>query len=263
MLLAIDIGNSNTVIGVFQGKKLSSFFRISSQANKTPDEVFLTLKNLLSEKLLKNIKAGIICSVVPPLTTVYLEMLQKYLRIKPVTVDSNLPLGIKILYTDPAQVGADRLANAVAAWKLYGGPTIVVDLGTATTFDVISAKGEYVGGAICPGIETSAVDLFRRAAQLFKVKLDKPKKVIGKTTEESLRSGIIFGTASQIDGMVEKIEKELGKKCKVIATGGLAPLVFGLSKKIQKMNLSLTLEGLRLIYEKCVTPRFTRGVRPM
>ena len=250
MLLAIDIGNSNTVIGCFQGKKLSNFFRISSHPNQTPDEVYLILKNLLSEKSSKKIKSGIICSVVPSLTTAYLEMFSHNLKIKPLLVNSDLPLGIKILYTDPAQVGADRLANAVAAWKLYGGPTIVVDLGTATTFDVISDKGEYVGGAICPGIETSAVDLFRRAAQLFKVKLVKPKRVIGKTTEESLRSGIIFGTASQIDGMVEKIEKELGKKCKVIATGGLAPLVFGLSKKIQKMNLSLTLEGLRLIHEK-------------
>src|SRR5574341_231208 len=250
MLLAIDIGNSNTVIGCFQGKKLANFFRISSQANQTPDEVYLISKNLLSEKSLKKIKAGIICSVVPSLTTVYLEMLQKYLKIRPVVVNSDLPLGIKILYVDPGQVGADRLANAVAAWKLYGGPTIVVDLGTATTFDVISAKGEYVGGAICPGIETSAVDLFRRAAQLFKVKLVKHKRVIGKTTEESLRSGIIFGAVGQIDGMVEKIEKELGKKCKAIATGGLAPLVFGLSKKIQKINLSLTLEGLRLIYER-------------
>jgi len=250
MLLAIDIGNSNTVIGCFQGKKLTNFFRISSHPSQTPDEVYLILKNLLSEKSFKKIKAGIICSVVPSLTTAYLEMFSHNLKIKPLLVSSDLPLGIKILYTDPTQVGADRLANAVAAWKLYGGPTIVVDLGTATTFDVISAKGEYVGGAICPGIETSAVDLFRRAAQLFKVKLVKPKRVIGKTTEESLRSGIIFGSASQIDGMVEKIEKELGKKCKVIATGGLAPLVFGLSKKIQKMNLSLTLEGLRLIYEK-------------
>jgi len=254
MLLAVDIGNTNTVIGCFQGKKLSNFFRISSLSNQTPDEVYLTLKNLFSETSFKKIKDGIICSVVPSLTTIYLEALKKYLYLKPVIVNSDLPLGIKILYTDPAQVGADRLANAVAAWKLYGGPTIVVDLGTATTFDIISAKGEYAGGAICPGIETSAVDLFRRAAQLFKVKLVKPKKVIGKTTEESLRSGIIFGTASQIDGMVEKIEKELGKKCRVIATGGLAPLVFGLSKKIQKMNLSLTLEGLRLIYEK-VQPR--------
>jgi len=251
MLLAIDIGNSNTVIGCFQGKKLSNFFRISSHPHQTPDEVYLILKNLLSEKSSKKIKSGIICSVVPSLTTAYLEMFSHNLKIKPLLVNSDLPLGIKILYTDPAQVGADRLANAVAAWKLYGGPTIVVDLGTATTFDVISDKGEYVGGAICPGIETSAVDLFRRAAQLFKVKLVKPKRVIGKTTEESLRSGIIFGTASQIDGMVEKIEKELGKKCKVIATGGLAPLVFGLSKKMNKMNLSLTLEGLRLIYEKC------------
>lgn len=250
MLLAIDIGNSNTVIGCFQGKKLSNFFRISSHPNQTPDEVYLILKNLLSEKSFKKIQAGIICSVVPSLTTAYLEMFSHNLKIKPLLVSSDLPLGIKILYTDPAQVGADRLANAVAAWKLYGGPTIVVDLGTATTFDLISAKGEYVGGAICPGIETSAVDLFRRAAQLFKVKLVKPKRVIGKTTEESLRSGIIFGSASQIDGMVEKIEKELGKKCNVIATGGLAPLVFGLSKKMNKMNLSLTLEGLRLIYEK-------------
>ena len=251
MLLAIDIGNSNTVIGCFQEEKLSDFFRISSHPHQTPDEVYLILKNLLSEKSFKKIKAGIICSVVPSLTTAYLEMFSHNLKIKPLLVNSDLLLGIKILYTDPTQVGADRLANAVAAWKLYGGPTIVVDLGTATTFDVISAKGEYVGGAICPGIETSAVDLFRRAAQLFKVKLVKPKRVIGKTTEESLRSGIIFGSASQIDGMVEKIEKELEKKCKVIATGGLAPLVFGLSKKIQKMNLSLTLEGLRLIYEKC------------
>jgi type III pantothenate kinase len=181
-------------------------------------------------------------------------MSEKFLKIVPHLVHWDLPLGIKILYDDPSQVGADRIANAVAAYQIYGGPTIIVDLGTATTFDVISEKGEYLGGAIAPGIETSSQNLFKRAAQLFKVSLKKPHRAIGKDTEESLRSGIIFGSVGQIDGIVNRIKQELRnkhnimKKPKVIATGGLADLIARESKTIQKVEPTLTLEGLRRIY---------------
>lgn len=258
-LLAIDIGNTHTVIGVFERNRLVKYFRLASNHALTVDECGLLIRQLLANKSgarpprigALEFSGIVIASVVPPLTSVYEEMATRYSGIEPLIVSADLPLGVKIKYTDPHQVGADRLANAVAAFDLFGGPTIVVDLGTATTFDVISKKGEYLGGAIAPGIETSAADLFRRAAQLFKVKLERPRDVIGKTTEESLRAGIIFGTVGQIDFIVRKIETELGQKARVIATGGLAGLVAKDSKTIQKIHPTLTLEGLRIIFERC------------
>jgi type III pantothenate kinase len=258
MLLAIDIGNTHTVLGMYDGKKLSAgstgkeYFRVASNHSFTVDECGILLKQLFEEY--NKIKDVIICSVVPPLTPIYEEMSKKFLKVNPIVVSSDLPLGIKILYDDPKTVGADRLANAVATYEIYGGPAIVVDLGTATTFDVISEKGEYLGGAIAPGIETSSLNLFQKASQLFKVSLEKPKKAIGTNTEESLRSGIIFGAVGQIDEIVNRIKKELSenfqspKKPKVIATGGLANLVAKESKTIEEINPTLTLEGLRRIY---------------
>ncbi|MGB8658665.1 MAG: type III pantothenate kinase [Candidatus Zixiibacteriota bacterium] len=252
MLLAIDIGNTHTVLGIYDRNKLKEHFRVTSNHALTADECGVLLKQLFPNY--RRVKRVIICSVVPPLTPVYEEMSKRFLGVDPVVVSSNLPLGIRISYHDPSQVGADRLANAVAGYQIYGGPVIIVDLGTATTFDVISEKGEYLGGAIAPGIETSSANLFHRAAQLFKVSLRRPKKAIGKNTEESLRSGIIFGSVGQIDGIVNRIKDELRKEFKitkkprVIATGGLASLIAKESKTIEKVDPVLTLEGLRRIY---------------
>jgi type III pantothenate kinase len=252
MLLAIDIGNTHTVLGVFKKEKLTDHFRVTADHALTVDECGILVRQLFPD--FRKIRNLIICSVVPPLTPVYQEMSKKFLRIDPVLVHIDLPLGIKILYDDPSQVGADRIANAVATYQIYGGPAIIVDLGTATTFDVISRQGEYLGGAIAPGVETSSVNLFRRAAQLFKVSLAKPRKAIGTNTEESMRSGIIFGSVGQIDGIVSRIKEELRKehkikeKPKVIATGGLAGLIAKESKTIERVEPTLTLEGLRRIF---------------
>jgi type III pantothenate kinase len=254
MLLAIDIGNTHTVLGIFRKEKLIHHFRITSNHALTVDECGMIVKQLFPDY--KKLKDVIICSVVPPLTPVYQEMSRKFLKLDPLLVRWDLPLGIKVLYEEPSQVGADRIANAVAAFQLYGGPAIVVDLGTATTFDVISDRGEYLGGAIAPGLETSSMNLFHRAAQLFKISLEKPKNAIGTSTQESLRSGIFFGAVAQIDGIVERIREELKRryrikgKPKVIATGGLAGLVSKESKTIQKVHPTLTLEGLKIIYER-------------
>jgi len=252
MLLAIDIGNTHTVLGIYSKDKLKEYFRVASNHALTVDECGLLVKQLFPGY--RKIRNVVICSVVPPLTPIYQEMSKKLLKTDPLLVHSNLPLGIKILYDDPSKVGADRIANAVAGYQIYGGPIIIVDLGTATTFDVISEKGEYLGGAIAPGIETSSMNLFQRAAQLFKVSLKRPPKVIGKNTEDSLRSGIIFGSVGQIDGIVNRIKEELrkghkiSKKPKVVATGGLAELIALESNTIQKVDPTLTLEGLCRIF---------------
>ncbi len=249
MLLAIDIGNTTTVLGLFQNGKLTSFYRVTSKQSLTEDEAGLQVRQLFGQESLEKLKGVVICSVVPSLTSTFQQMSQKYLQIKPIIVNAGLKIGLKIKYKDPSQVGADRIANAIATKRLYKLPCIIVDLGTATTFDVISGKGDYLGGVIAPGIETSSSELFRRTAQLFNVKLEKPTRAVGKTTQESLQSGIILGAAGQIDFIVNQIEKEVGKKCRVIATGGYAPLVWQVSKKIRKIDLSLTLEGLYYIYE--------------
>jgi type III pantothenate kinase len=248
MLLALDIGNTSTVLGIFDKGNLKGFYRVSSRTSLTEDEAGALLKQLFGYETLKQIKGIIICSVVPSLTSTYQETSRKYLQQKPLLVSSNLKLGMRIRYKDPSQVGADRIANAIAAKKLYRLPAIIVDLGTATTFDVISARGEYLGGAIAPGIETSSADLFKRGAQLFKVGLEKPPRAIGRTTQESLQSGIILGAAGQIDFLVREIQKEVGKKCTVAATGGCASLVWKVSKTIHRIDLSLTLKGLYYIY---------------
>jgi len=249
MLLAIDIGNTNTVVGIFEGKKLTDFFRLSTRHSLTVDECGLLADQLLCGRK-KKIKGIVICSVVPFLTPVYREMSQKHLKIEPVIVGPQLPLGMKILYDDPAQVGADRLANAVAAYQIYGGPVIVVDLGTAITFDVVSERGEYLGGAISPGLESSMNSLLHRAAQLSKIDFRKPKDVIGKSTEESLRSGFFYGTLGQIDELVKRISRKIRGRVKVIATGGLAELIASESKTIGKIDLTLTLKGLNIIYNR-------------
>lgn len=255
MLICIDIGNTNTVIGIFIKNILRNYYRVFSNHFLTVDECGILIRQLVGEIKTEKIEGVIIASVVPALTSVYREMSQKYLNSEPVIVSSKLPLGIKILYDDPQQVGADRIANAIAAFELYGGPVIVVDLGTATTFDVVSEKGEYLGGAISPGIETSSANLFQRTALLSRVELKKPDKVIGTNTQDSLKSGIIYGAVGQIDEIVRRIEKELDKKTKVIATGGLADLISRESTTIKKLDLTLTLKGLKIIFYRIKKPK--------
>jgi len=250
MLICIDIGNTNTAVGIFIKNLLRNYYRVSSNHFLTADECGILIKQLIGEIKTDKIEGVIIASVVPALTSVYQEMSKKYLHSDPVIVSSKLSLGIKILYENPEQVGADRIANAIAAFELYGGPIIVVDLGTATTFDVVSKKGEYLGGVISPGIETSSANLFKKAAMLPKVELKKPKKVIGTNTQESLKSGIIFGAVGQIDEIVSRIEKELRQKVKVVATGGLAELISTESKTIKRVDPTLTLQGLKIIYDR-------------
>jgi len=251
MLLVIDIGNTNIVIGIYKGKKLLHHWRVSSRQSFTVDECFLLLNQILKEKdfKLEKINSGIIASVVPPLTLPFEQMFKEHFGFAPLLLSPKLETGLKILYRDPSQVGADRIANAVAALTIYGGPIIVVDLGTATTFDVVTKEGEYLGGVIAPGVETSAEELFKRTAKLPRVELKQVKKVIGQNTEESIKSGIFYGTIGQIDEIVRRIKKEIGREAKVIATGGMAAFIFPSSQTIEKLDPLLTLEGLRIIYE--------------
>lgn len=252
MLLAIDVGNTQTVFGIFKGKDLKCFFRISTDKDKTADECTVMIADLLSLKdlTLKDIIAIIISSVVPTSTSSFSKMARDNLKITPLIVGPGIKTGVPILYDNPHEVGADRIANAVAGYSIYGGPAIVVDFGTATTFDVISQKGEYLGGVITPGIEISADALFNTAAKLAKVDIIKPPSVIGKNTAESLQSGIFWGYAGQVDGLVTRLKEELKEKTVVIATGGLAELLVPECKTIDKLDPLLTLKGLQIIYEK-------------
>ncbi len=252
LLLALDIGNTTTTVGLFRGSRLVNSDRFGSRLELGVDECTEMLFGFLQRKLPKipSIERVVISSVVPRLTTVYTTVIETKFGVKPLLVSANLPVGLKISYRKPEQLGADRLANAVAGFHLYGGPVVVVDLGTATKFEVVTKKGEYLGGAIGPGVETAALELVRKTALLPKVVLKKPKKAIGRSTEEALQAGILLGAAGGIDRMVAEIEKELGAKVKVIATGGLAKTVAGLSKRIGKVDLDLTLQGLRIIAER-------------
>jgi len=252
MLLTIDIGNTHTVLGVFEGSILRRHWRLSSSVARTEDECWILVCTFCQwgNLPLEAIEGVVISSVVPNLTPAYEKMSHNYLQRSPLLVSSDLDLGIRILYEDPRAVGADRLCNAVAGFQKYGGPLIVVDFGTATTFDVITREGDYLGGVIAPGIETSAMDLFRRAARLPRVELRFPRRVIGHTTETSMQSGIMFGALKQVEGLVELIAAELEERPVVIATGGLAPLISQRCPVIQHLEPYLTLEGMRLIYER-------------
>jgi type III pantothenate kinase len=261
MILAIDIGNTSTMIGMFSGKKLLNFFHIASKSPKeyggmiAVDEIGIMVNQLMRfhDKTDEPVRGVALCSVVPDLTPVFCEMAVKYYNVKAWVLDHTADLGMKILYDDPRQVGADRLANALAVKRLYGSPAVVVDLGTATTFDVINADGDYVGGVIAPGVLTSATELFRKAAQLFTVQIEKPEKFIGKTTADSMKSGIFYGSLGLIDYLVSQIISEMGEKdVKVIATGGYAEKFAPFSKFIQKVDPTLTLQGIMMAYERNV-----------
>lgn len=256
MLLAIDIGNTHTVLGFFQKAKLVADYRITSSSQRTEDELWLNVQSFHSQikQPPEEIHGVVIASVVPLLTDVYRLMTEKYFKTQPVIISSCLDLGITILYDDPTKVGADRLCNAVAAYKKFGGPAIVIDFGTATTYDVISKKGEYLGGVIAPGLETSSADLHRKTAQLPRIELQFPESVIGTTTLKSMQSGILYGAVDAAEGMVGRIKQIVGKHANVIATGGYARTIAKMSSEIRYIEPSLVLEGARLIYE-----RFTRS----
>ena len=250
MLLGIDVGNTQTAIGVFKDDNLTCHWHISTSRDETPDELAVVLSNLLNlaDFSLKDISAVIVSSVVPHCTAALTEMVEKNLRIRPMIVGPGIKTGMPIFYDNPHEVGADRIVNGVAAFRKYGGPAIVVDFGTATTFDVVSTKGEYLGGAIAPGVGISAEALFTVAAKLSRVDLVKPAAVIGKNTETSVQSGLIFGFAGLVDAIVEQMMKEIEGDPRVIATGGLAPLIVPACKKVQEVDLLLTLFGLKIIY---------------
>ncbi|MCH8157581.1 MAG: type III pantothenate kinase [Nitrospinae bacterium] len=252
MLLAIDVGNSNNVIGLFSGDKLLTHWRIRTEWARTPDEYWVLIKEfiLLNDVATETIDDIIIACVVPPLVPILQEMGRKYFSCEPLIVGPGIKTGISILYNNPAEVGADRIVNSVAAFEKYGGPLIVVDFGTATTFDVISSKGEYLGGAIFPGVQLSMEALFKNAAKLPRVELAVPEHVIGKSTVESIHSGAINGFVSMIDGMVSKIQAELGQKTYVVATGGIVEPIASRASSIDIIDPLLTLEGLRIIYKR-------------
>ena len=252
MLLAVDIGNTNTVVGVFDGATLVGHFRVASAHNLTSDEAGLFLTGLLERMKVapESIDSVVIASVVPQLTPVYINTSQRYFNREPVIVSVRIKLPVRVEIDQPEQVGADRLANGVAAYHKYGGPVIVVDFGTATNFDVVNETGAYIGGVILPGPETSLTELARKAARLFEVRIEPPERAIGKSTAGALKSGLFYGTIGQVDYLVEKIVEEAGfKKTTVVATGGLAGRFEGYSRFITVTDPTLTLEGLRLIGE--------------
>lgn len=251
MLLAIDIGNTNIVLGVYRGEELLARWRIGSDIRKMPDEYAMLLISLVGQEGLSlvDLKAAIVASVVPPLTTTFEEMVQRYLGFAPLVVGPGIRTGIRILYEDPRGVGADRIVNVLAAYRLYGGPAVIIDLGTATTFDAISKDGGYLGGAISPGIGLAAEALFQHTAKLPRVELVTPRTAIGRNTPAAMQSGLIFGYVGLVEGLVSRFRRELGGSARVIATGGLAPLIARETSVIEVVNPDLTLYGLRLVYE--------------
>jgi len=251
MLLTIDIGNTATTLGVFDGEELRATWRMATSIHRMADEYAVLMLNLLRQRGIDiaNIKEGAMSCVVPTLLTTFSELFQRYFNITPLVVGPGVKTGIRIRMDNPREVGADRISNAAGAHYLYRGPVIVVALGTATAFDTVSKEGDYLGGAIAPGITISAEALFTRTAALPRVELVRPKRAIGTNTIAAMQSGIIFGYVGLIEAIVARIQKELGEKAKVVATGGYAELIAKETKVIDVVNPNLTLIGLRLIYE--------------
>ena len=252
MLLTVDVGNTNTVLGIFEGDQLIKSWRVKTDPRTTADELWLQFNALVTGYNLTGLS---ICSTVPATLRELRTMINTYFAELPTTiVEPGTKTGVQLLVDNPKEIGADRIVNTLAAHTLYGGPAIVVDFGTSTNLDVVSPKGEFLGGSLAPGIEISVDALASRAAQLRKVELIRPKSVIGKNTVEALQSGTIFGFAGQVDGLVDRITEELAKDYEeaptVIATGGLAPLIIGVAETIDEYEPDLTLIGLRLIHEK-------------
>jgi len=252
MLLTIDVGNTNTVLGVFRGEELVANWRLTTARHQTVDEYGVLTRNLLALAELDraSITGLIISSVVPPINSTLAEMSLRYLGLKALFVEPGVRTGMPVLYDNPLDVGADRIVNGVAAFAQYGGPCIVVDFGTAITFDAISAKGEYLGGVITPGLGISSEALFARAARLPRVEIKDPGKIVGTNTVSSMQAGLYYGAVDMVDGLLARMKAELGSATKVVATGGQARLVGKASKHIQYTDEFLTLTGLRLIWNK-------------
>ncbi len=250
MLLAIDIGNTDTTLGVFVGEELRASWHMATSVHQMADEYAVLLLNLLHHQSIdtSDIKEVALCSVVPPLIATFEELFQRYFHLSPLVVGAGIKTGVRIRMDNPREVGADRIVNAASAHHLYGGPIIITDLGTATTFDVVSREGDYMGGAIAPGITTAAEALFTRAAMLPRVELTYPERAIGTNTITAMQSGIILGYIGLIETMVARIQQELEEKAKVVATGGYAELMAKGTSVIDIVNPNLTLIGLRLIY---------------
>jgi type III pantothenate kinase len=252
LLLTVDAGNTNTVLGLHEGASLKAHWRLTTRREQTADEYGILVRNLFASSAVepRSIEGVAIASVVPPLTPVLVELARLYLGLEPLVVEPGVRTGMPILYEPPGDVGADRIVNGVAAIAAYGGPVIIVDFGTATTFDVVTRKGEYVGGVICPGIGISADALFQRAARLPRVDIRNPGRVIGRSTVGSIQSGLYYGYAEMVQGIIGRIRAELGEPALVVATGGLAESLAADIPAIEAVDPALTLTGLRLIWER-------------
>jgi type III pantothenate kinase len=282
MLLVIDIGNTHTVLGVFarvehaagedasakaaRYERLVAHWRVGSHLTRTVDEYGVIFRNLFSMDNLEvsAVKGIVISSVVPPLDAVLRQVCERYFNIRPLFIEPGVKTGMPVLYDNPAEVGADRIVNAVAAFEKYGGPCVIVDFGTATTFDCVTKKGEYMGGVICPGIGISADALFQRTARLPRVEIRKPASVIGSNTVGSLQSGLYYGYLALVDGILERLihEDEIGAETRVVATGGLGSLIGTASHFIKDVDEFLTLDGLRIIWDRNQPPTFRREGAP-
>jgi type III pantothenate kinase len=253
MLLTVDVGNTNVTLGLYDGERLTHHFRLQSDRERTADEYGLMMKALMAHAGVGDMRlsAAAMCSVVPPLTHVLEEALKRYFEVDPLTVGPGIKTSMPILYENPREVGADRIVNAVAGWERHHCAMVIVDFGTATTFDAVSGKGEYLGGAISPGVGISMDALFRAAAKLPRVDFQQPSKVVGRNTVHSIQSGLFWGYVGLVDGVVERMVKEMDAgKVRVIATGGLAPLLSGQSRTIETEDEFLKLDGLRILYER-------------
>ena len=251
MLLAIDVGNSKVAIGIFEADSLKASLSMATSIHRMEDDYASLLFSLLPYHGIDSgeIKEAIMCSVVPPLVHVFQEMCKHYLHVPMLVVGPGVRTGVRVMLDNPREVGPDRIVNAAAAYRLYGGPTIVIDMGTATTFDVISKEGDYLGGAIAPGMEMATEALYTRTARLPRIELTRPENAIGKNTVAAMQSGVIFGYTGLVENLVARLQEELGEKARVIATGGYADVIARETSVIEAVNTDLTLLGLQQIHE--------------